>query len=83
MMICPKCGREMSDGQIGVSVYNRGMPRIFWAPRSVFNRIIPNMLTIKRAEKEGGVHIPFGNGLTSTRNAGYICKDCHVVTIEY
>ncbi len=82
-MICPKCGKEMEYGQIGVSAYNRGIPIMFWAPKQVFNRIIPNFLTAKKAVKEGGVKIPIGNGLTSSRNAGHICKDCHCVLIDF
>lgn len=82
-MICPKCGKEMENGLIGVSAYNRGMPAIFWAPKQVFNRLIPNMLTVKQAVKEGGVNIPIRNGFTSSRNNGYVCKDCHCVLIDF
>lgn len=82
-MICPKCGKEMEYGQIGVSAYNKGMPKIFWAPKQVFNRLIPNMLTVNTAVKEGGMQIPIGNGLTSARNTGYICKDCNCVLIDF
>ena len=73
----------MEYGQIGINAYNRGMPAIFWASKQVFNRMIPSFLTAKRAVKEGGVQIPIGNGLTSSRNGAYICKDCHCVLIDF
>lgn len=56
---------------------------MFWAPEEVFNCVMPSMLTVKKAEKKGGVHIPIGNGLIRPRNTGYICKDCHCVLINY
>ena len=42
-----------------------------------------NMLTVRKAVKEGGVEIPFGNGLTSSRNTGHICKDCRCVLMDF
>lgn len=82
-MICPKCGKEMEYGKLGVSINSRGIPPMFWAPEEVFNCVMPSMLTVKKAEKKGGVHIPIGNGLIRPRNTGYICKDCHCVLINY
>ncbi len=82
LMKCPKCGNDMLTGEIGISSSSRGMPSIFWAPREVFNRLIPQALTIKKAVSEGGVHIKIGNGLTSNRTAGYICKECNCVLLD-
>ncbi len=81
-MKCPKCGNEMLIGEIGVSSFSRGIPELFWAPREVFNRIIPQALTTKKAVSEGGVHIRIGNGLTSNRTIGYVCKECNCVLLE-
>lgn len=81
-MKCPKCGNEMLMGEIGISAFSKGMPTLFWAPREVFNRRIAQTLTIKKAVAEGGAHIKIGNGLTSTRTTGYICRACNCVLLE-
>lgn len=47
-MNCPKCGNEMSKGEIGVSAASRGIPALFWAPTEVINKHIPSFLTIKK-----------------------------------
>ena len=82
-MLCPKCGNEMEYGNIGISAGSKGVPRIFWAPTQVFNRMFPNFLTSHKAEKEGGMDIPLGNGLVHPRNSGHICKECRCVLIEF
>lgn len=81
-MKCPKCGNEMLIGKMGVSAFSRGMPDLFWAPGDVFNRLIPQSITTNKAVSEGGVHIKFGNGITSNRTVGYICKECNCVLLE-
>ena len=82
VMNCPKCGNEMSKGEIGVSAASRGIPALFWAPTEVINKHIPSLLTIKKVVSEGGVHIKLGNGMTKNRNAGYVCKACNCVLID-
>lgn len=49
LMKCPKCGNDMLNGEIGIGSSSRGMPSIFWAPKDVFNRLIPQALTTKKA----------------------------------
>ena len=81
-MKCPKCGNEMIKGKIGLSAFSKGMPGLYWAPEEVFNRLIPQTITIKKAVSEGGAHIKLGNGLTDNRTNGYICKHCNCVLLE-
>ena len=81
-MKCPKCGNDMLIGEIGISAFSKGMPAMFWAPKEVFNRMIPQAITMKKAVSEGGVQIKYGNGLTSNRLAGYICKECKCVLMD-
>ncbi len=81
-MICPKCGKEMEYGEIGVDAFSRGMPTLFWAPKQVFNRLLPGTLTAKKAEAEGGMKIKLGNGALNNRTAGYVCKECKCVLLD-
>ena len=81
-MNCPKCQKEMSKGEIGVSAASRGIPSLFWAPTEVINKHIPSFLTIKKVVSEGGVQIKLVNGLTKKRNTGYVCKSCNCVLLD-
>ena len=83
-MNCPKCGKEMLRGKIGVSAASKGYPAtMFWAPNEVFNKHIAQFLTLKKVLSEGGLHIKIGNGLTSNRTSGYACKDCNCVLLDF
>ena len=81
-MNCPKCGNDMSKGEIGVSAASRGIPALFWAPTEVINKHIPSFLTINKVVSEGGVQIKLGNGMMKNRNTGYVCKACNCVLID-
>ncbi|MBR1391633.1 MAG: hypothetical protein IJ567_09390 [Lachnospiraceae bacterium] len=82
-MKCPKCGKEMIAGEMGISANSSiGRSTLFWAPKEVFNRLLPNTLTAKKAVSEGGVQIKIGNGITNNRTAGYICRDCNCVLLD-
>ncbi len=82
-MNCPKCGKEMIYGKIGVSVISKGVPKnMFWAPEEVYNKHMAQALTLKKALAEGGIQIKIGNGITSNRTAGYACKDCNCVLLD-
>ena len=82
-MVCPKCGNEMLLGEIGQSAFARGRADLFWAPKEVFNRLLPNTLTTKKAVSEGGVQIKIGTGMIDNRTTGYICKDCKCVLLDF
>ena len=83
-MKCPKCGNDMTKGEISVSANtSRGWPVLFWATSDVFNRMFPQLLTAKKAASEGGVQINLGNGWMKPRNVGYICKECKCVLMDY
>ena len=57
-MKCPKCDKEMIAGEMGISANSSiGRSTLFWAPKEVFNRLLPNTLTAKKAVSEGGVQI--------------------------
>ena len=82
-MICPKCGNEMIYGKIGVSAGSRGYPTMFWAPEDVFNKHMPQFLTLKKVQAYGGLPIKLGNGFTSNRTTGYACNNCNCVVLDF
>ena len=43
-MNCPKCGKEMILGKIGVSATSKGFPAaMFWAPDEVLNKHVAKL----------------------------------------
>ena len=58
-MNCPKCGKEMIYGKIGISAGSKGLPSsMFWAPNEVFNKHASQFLTLKKVLAEGGIVLP-------------------------
>ncbi len=83
-MNCPKCGKEMIYGKIGISAGSKGFPAsMFWAPDEVFNKPASQFMTLKKVLAGGGMQIKIGNGLTSNRTVGYACKDCNCVLFDF
>lgn len=79
-MICPKCGNEMSIGEIGIDSFSKGVPTLFFAKKDFFRK--HTWLTRKKAVAEGGMIIPIGNGFYKKRNTTYACRDCNMVLID-
>lgn len=77
-MICPKCEKEMCVGAIG----GTGKSELFWADNEWFNSKICNLYTERDAIKNGGLHIPIGNGMTSNRTKAWVCKECKLVLVD-
>lgn len=75
-MKCPKCGEEMVAGEIA---YINAKGRLFWAPESYFKKKISNWYTKRNVLKNDGMVIPIGNGFTSNRTKGYVCRKCDCV----
>ena len=77
-MKCPKCGEEMIIGALGPG----GKGSLFWARNEYFQNRMANFFTEHTAIKNGGIHIPVGNGVINNRTKAWACESCKMVLID-
>jgi hypothetical protein len=77
-MNCPKCEKEMTAGYLSSGAKGS----LFWARNEYFQNKLANFFTERDAIKNGGIHIPVGNGVINNRTKAWACESCKFVLID-